>query len=125
MTRNLAPGDWEHHEKTLWPAGDEDHAALLRHIDDAFPQVANLIRRADAQVVVTAAFERSNGGCWGIVLIAPPRDLPFALSLSRDSIYFDLETRLSVGQLDIKSISFWRRFSERLGASLTRSGGAH
>lgn len=81
---------WSHHERVLWP----EPSALVEHIDDNFPEFSGLIRAAEARVVTINEFERENGNLWGTILVIPPRDRFFALSIFRDRIVLDQEAVL-------------------------------
>jgi hypothetical protein len=124
--------DWEYHDKALFNRDEAERAALLQQLQDGFPKISDLIRRAGAGVIVAAVFSKTAALAHGILLVNPQLDQPFSVVIFSDKLEFDRSASLRSGSgpggPDIAGCAFYRVFVEKLGKSLSSTpstGGGH
>ncbi len=129
--RSLQEGDWSTHERALFSI-DPTKDSLIKFVEDKFPRNAELIRQAGASMLVATTFERTFAGPWGVIVVAPLWDKPFAVVVYSDKLEMDrdlvLKDNATAESITSAGIAFWRVFAERLGSSLAKSpapGGGH
>jgi hypothetical protein len=125
MTHDLVdPADWQH-AAAIFPTTESERDPLLVHVE-GFPWFADILRQANASLLLTASFDRTFAGAWGIGLVISPHDPAFAVEIygSHISLSPEISLRADAEKLDKASIAFLRVFSERLGRSLSK-GVAH
>lgn len=119
--------DWEPHLRALgeWPVSFDtgpERTAVLRQLQDNFPTVSYLLREAQAEARVTAAFEPGySPRIFGTVLITAPGCSPFGIAIYLDKLA--LVGDVILGANERAGADFWIRLSENLAPALITTRG--